>query len=137
VGYRYYISPEIPAEPSSKIHRVQAIILEKVIIAALDRLELITDSATASPDKAARELLTRVALSSRSIAIHLNTAKALEIWRSGNPALANFQNPDVVCHHRSSLLVGEVIDIDKDQIQLVLPVRAKFRGGQASVVQPA
>lgn len=135
--YRYYISPEIPAVPSSKIHRVSAISLENVIIAALDRLKLITDSATASPDKTARELLTRVTLSPRSIAIHLNTAKALETWRSGNPALANFQDHDVVRHYRSSLIVGEVIDIDKDQLRLVLPIRAQFRGGQASVVQPA
>jgi len=135
--YRYYISPEIPAVPSSKIHRVPAISLESVIIATLDRLKLITESATTSPDKTARELLIRVALSHRSIVIHLNTTKALETWRSGDPALANFEDTDVVRHHRSFLLVGEIIDIDKERIRLVLPIRAKFRGGQASVVQPA
>lgn len=124
--YRYYVSQSTLSgeRPSPAIARVPAPPLEKLIDDALHRLGLpkMADSNSA---------LGKVQIHASSIALSLDRAKTLEVWRKPDSELRN--DDEVLALRQNHLPPGETIDSEEDSIRLTLPVRARFRGGRASV----
>jgi len=152
--YRYYVSrPALKGERSkADISRIPAppfeaflaeviarIGLEKVVqVGQVDRKSHFDLGATqvVQVDQT-RGALRRVDVLANSIVIRFDRADALAQYRAGEPAATGKHDGEIVDHLRECLASGETIRDEGDQLILTLPVRARFRGGRASVNHPS
>lgn len=129
--YRYYVSrPAMKGETSkAAISRIPAPPLEALLTRVLERM--------AVPANLPRTTVHRIDIQANAIAIHLKREETLAFWRSVRPDAGSSTEARVLSNRRELLEVGETLTHHGDQLILTLPVRARFRGGPAAVVDPA
>jgi DNA invertase Pin-like site-specific DNA recombinase len=125
IRYGYYVSqPRLKGEPSkASINRLPAPLFESFIDRVLARVGL----AHCEP----RSVLHRIDILAHSVAVRLDRSQSLAHWRCEH---ANLSDQDIVEHYRAQLEAGEMIAEARDRLNLILPVRAKFRGGGSEMV---
>jgi site-specific DNA recombinase len=130
IRYRYYASrPTLKGERSqAAIHRIPAPPFETFLAGVFGRIGL--------PDKEPlefRHAVERITVKAHSLDIELRREATLDHWRS---LATDGQQRDraLLDRARDRLREGEVINDAGDRLALILHVRAKFRGGQASVI---
>ena len=131
--YRYYTSQSRSKGESSKasITRVPAAPLEEVVSRVLTRLRLPTFRANQTDDERTHPL--KVQIKRDSVVINLNRQYALDAWCSAEPSLSD---AELLRRVRGELHEGEAFSADQDELMLTLPMRARFRGGRATVLHP-
>jgi DNA invertase Pin-like site-specific DNA recombinase len=128
VRYRYYVSvPNLKGERSkATITRIPAPPLETLLANALVRLGL-------SRTESTRTIL-RVDVLASAMVIRFDRDVFLNLVREANPC-ARSEN-DALGRLRVALSANETLVAIEDRINLTLPIRAKFRGGDASLLSP-
>ena len=128
--YRYYVSrPAMKGEASNAaISRISAPPLEGLLTRLLQRMGLSADEPRAT--------IQRIDILANSIAIHFKRADTIALWRSAGLGLSSRTAEHILSGRRELLEAGETLADHNDQLILSLPVRARFRGGDASVVVP-
>jgi site-specific DNA recombinase len=129
--YRYYVSrPAMKGETSgATISRISAPPLEQLLSRVLQRMGLPTNEPHAT--------IQRIDVWAQAIALHLKRADALAVWRSAGPEGRSRTDRQILGDRRELLEIGETLVEDNDYLILSLPVRARFRGGAATVSDPA
>jgi hypothetical protein len=132
--YTYYASRlrEVGSAPDATISRVPAGALEGLVTSALSRLG-IQPAASAAKDTGGdiRLFVQRIDVGSNALTLYLDRRAALHSWR----AVQDFGDRELVRHHQSHLAAGEELVDAREWIALRLPVRARFRGGRAGMLQ--
>ena len=130
IRYRYYASrPTLKGERSqAAIHRIPATPFEAFLAGVLARI-CPTDKETLQ----ARHLVERIAVKARSIDIELHREATLARWRSSS-SNGSQRDRALLDNARNRLREGEAFTDAGDRLILTLQVRAKFRGGQASLI---
>jgi site-specific DNA recombinase len=125
--YRYYVSrPALKGAASeAAISRIPAPPLEVLLSGVLHRVGL----SAATP----RAVVLRIEIRLNDIVIHLKRVEAIAAWRSAGPEARSCTDTQILGHRRQLLDIGETLADDGDHLVLSLPVRARFRGGDASV----
>lgn len=120
--YCYDVSrPRLKGDTSrAAITRIPAPKFEGFISSVLARFRL----AAVDPHSIVR----RIDIMARSIRIQLNKAAAMTVWRAQGQG---HRDKALLDHAHKRLLPGELLSGPFDQLMLVLPVSAKFRGGRA------
>ncbi|HEY4265554.1 MAG TPA: recombinase family protein [Micropepsaceae bacterium] len=133
--YRYYTSQSrLKGNHSNvSISRVPAAALEDLIKSALTRLQL-----SGSPDACQddRSVLSRITIKSNSVTLEFDREAAVQKWRATNTEAQRATAQVLVDDCRERLASGEELT-DGEHLILTLPVRARFRGGRASILDPA
>jgi DNA invertase Pin-like site-specific DNA recombinase len=129
--YRYYTSrPAMKGEASrAAISRIPAPPLEHLMSGVLRRLDLPADT----PGQA----IDRVDIRANDVVIHIKRAEAIAIWKSTGPEVRQRTDLKILTDRRALLESGEALVDDGADLILSLPVRARFRGGDATVVHPS
>jgi site-specific DNA recombinase len=129
--YRYYVSrPAMKGEASeAAISRTPAPPLEGLLTRVLGRIGL-----RASEPRA---IILRIDIQANTIAIHLKRTEAIALWRSAGAQASSRTDEHVLADQREHLECGEALTDGIDHLVLSLPVRARFRGGAASIIDPA
>jgi hypothetical protein len=86
-----------------------------------------------APDKSPVGL-SRITLNAQSLVIDFDRAESLNAWRPADLAGSQPQEWNALTHLRGRLAEGERITQNGDRLTLIVPVRAKFRGGQKTLV---
>jgi DNA invertase Pin-like site-specific DNA recombinase len=131
--YCYYASREADGLSSRAISRVPAAAIEGLLAATLGRLGLSNADRENSADL--RSLVRCVEVGSDNVVLRLDSAAALRRSRTGEAA--GFSQRDLISHWRAKLGADEQLVEEKDGLVLMLPVRARFRGGRANVLGTA
>src|SRR5262249_5933169 len=119
--------PTLKGERSdATIHRIPASPFEAFLSGAFGRLGLGVLKT--------QDLVERIAIEARSIVIGLRRDAALGHWRADAAEDNLKRDRDLISTVRTALKEGEVLADDRDRLTLTLPVRAKFRGGRASLI---
>jgi hypothetical protein len=131
--YRYYTSrPAMKGERAkAAIHRIPAPLFENLLTKALHRLGL-----TASDQATFAALVRRIDVLSNSIRIRLDGEQVRSAWRAAESAPTTMRTRDFLGAYRDRLLAGEALSEEGPDMILLLPVRAKFRGGAAALHAP-
>ncbi len=129
--YRYYVSrPAMKGEASrAAISRIPAPPLEALLARVFERLGV--------PTNQPRATVHRLDIQANAIAIHLKRDETIALWRSAGTDPGSPTEARVLSNRRGLLEAGETLTHHGDQLILTLPVRARFRGGAASLVDPA
>jgi len=129
--YRYYVSrPAMKGEASTAaISRIPAPPLEELLSGVLRRLAL--------PAGELRATIHRTDIGANSIVVCLKRAEAIAVWRSAGPEAGQRTDRQILVDRRALLDTGETLADDGDHLILLLPVRARFRGGDATVLHPS
>jgi len=124
--YCYYVSrPRLKGDASkASITRIPGPQFEGFILDVLTRLGL-----GAEPRAAVR----RIDILAQSVRIQLDNAAAIEQWRSEDRGQ---RDKGIIQQVRQYLLPGETLAESAGRFDLVLPVRAKFRGGISAIIHP-
>lgn len=134
--YRYYISRSYNGSERPAIPRIPAPALEYLIRTTLVRLRLPSGHSeirgTDSSD--IRIILRRIEIGASSIAIGIDRDASLGWWRTTVPGAETFQDNDLIEHHREHFSANEQLIDDGRALKIVLPVRAKFRGGRSALL---
>lgn len=130
--YRYYVSrPALKGERSkAAISRMPAPPFEGFISGVVVRLGL-------PRDRPIQSVVRRVEILSNSIVVRFDRSNVLAAWRAADPTASGTRDREIIDRRRGHLATGETIRDDDGQLILTLPVRARFRGGRASVLDPA
>jgi len=128
--YCYYASRQPDESSGRAISRVPAAAIEGLLVAILGRLGLSTAEREASADL--RSVVRRVEIGSDHVILRLDCAAAFQRSRTGEAA--GFSKRDLIAHWRAKLGADEQLDEEKEGLVLTLQVRARFRGGRASVL---
>ena len=83
-----------------------------------------------------RRVLQRIKILSNSVVLCLARTDVLAAWRAADMDASDTPEHEIVDRRRELLGSGETIRDEEGQLILTLPVRARFRGGQASVLDP-
>jgi DNA invertase Pin-like site-specific DNA recombinase len=135
--YKYYISGRQRSERSTAgITRVPAIAIEDLVRRTLNRLRLLRSNSLEIGDEGLRQLLARVDVGSQTLSLRLDRSLALKVWQDALDSGDAFDANHLLDHARSHLHVGEQLNDRSDHLHLVLPVRARFRGGRAAILIP-
>jgi site-specific DNA recombinase len=128
IRYRYYVSrPALNGERSrAAISRMPAPPFEAFMAGVLARLGL----------TGVDQVVRRIDIQSNSIVVRFDRASALAIWRAQDSESAGRKGREILDRRHERLASGETIRDDEEQLILTLPVRARFRGGRASVLDP-
>ena len=134
--YRYYASTS-RSQPNTAgaVTRVSAPALETLIDSILVRLQLPQLDVTDQAGPAFVQVLQRIDLANASTTLRLDREAALKAWR--REVTRGLSDVDLITHQCGVLTVGEVYADHGDHIVVTLPVRARFRGGDATIVAPA
>jgi len=81
-----------------------------------------------------RTIVRRIDIQAASIVVHLYRVNALAAWRTAVSAGVGGRDRDVIDHRRGALASGETIADEGEALILSLPVRARFHGGRASIL---
>jgi len=129
--YRYYVSrPAMKGEASTAaISRVPAPPVEELVSDVLRRLDL--------PANTPGRAIDRVDIRANDVAIHIKRAETIAVWRSAGPEAGQRTDRQILDDRRALLDTGETLTDDGDHLILSLPVRARFRGGNATVLHPS
>lgn len=129
--YRYYVSrPAMKGEASrAAISRIPAPLLEALLARVLERMGV--------PTTPPRATVHRIDIQANAIAIHLKREETLALWRSASTEAGSPTEACLLLNRRSLLEAGETLTDSNHQLIFKLPVRARFRGGAASVVDLA
>jgi len=132
--YRYYASQSrLQGKPTrASISRVPAAPMEEIITGRLARFRLIAPDCDGTR---ARQVLRRIQVNAASLVIELDRAVALQRWIEQEPEEPE-NGRDAMGELRSMLSAGEELSEDRDRLILTLPIRARFRGGRAAILQP-
>jgi DNA invertase Pin-like site-specific DNA recombinase len=130
IRYRYYTSrPARKGERSQAvIHRIPAPPFEAYLAGVLARVGL-NDQKTLN----AGHVVERINIMARSIDIELRRDATLDHWRSSASDGSQRDRALLDTAHKQ-LREGETITDTGNRLLLTLPVRAKFRGGRASLI---
>ena len=128
--YRYYVSrPAMKGEPSKAIiSRIPAPPLEELLSGILRRLDLPTGPLGAA--------IHRVDIRANDVTIYIKRPEAIAVWRSA-PEARQQTDRQILANRRVLLHAGETLADDGDHFILALPIRARFRGGDATVLHPS
>ena len=129
--YRYYVSrPATKGEVSkAAISHISAPPLEGVLSGALRRVGLPADEPWAA--------MHRMDVRANDMVIRLKRADALEAWRSDVPGAHSLTDRQILSDRQELLQPGETLIDDGEHLILSLPIRARFRGGAATMTDPA
>ncbi len=84
-----------------------------------------------------RSTVRRIEIQSGSIVVRFDQrANVLARWRAAKPDDTGKRDREIVDRRQTLLASGETMRDDNEQLILVLPVRARFRGGRAAVLDP-
>jgi site-specific DNA recombinase len=132
--YTYYASRlrEVGSAPDATISRVPAAALEGLVTSALSRLG-IQPAASAAKDSGGdiRLFVQRIDVQSNALTLHLDRRALLQRLRLAQ----DLGDRDLVGHYRGHLAAGEELVDTKEWPVLKLPIRARFRGGRAGMLQ--
>jgi site-specific DNA recombinase len=128
--YCYYASRQADGSSSRAISRVPAAAIESLLKATLGRFGLSRAERDDLTDL--RSLVRRIEIGSDHVVLRLDSATALNCLRAGEAA--GFSRRDLIAHWRAKLGADEQLVEEKEHFILTLPVRARFRGGKASVL---
>jgi hypothetical protein len=78
----------------------------------------------------------RIDIRANTITVQLDRDRAISAWRAAAAENGLRTERQIIEHHRKLLATGETITDDNENLTLTLPVRARFRGGAAAVLQP-
>ncbi len=156
--YRYYVSkPALKGERSkaaiSRIPapRFEALISEVVARLGLDKVVRVDQGQidrNANPVRCAnqvvqvvqvdqtRRVLQRIEILSNSVVVRLARTEVLAAWRAADTDASDRPEHEIIDRRRKLLGRGETVRDEGGQLILTLSVRARFRGGQASVLDP-
>jgi len=133
--YHYYVSQAhlqgLPI-PAGLLTRVPAAGLENLVRRTLAQLRLPTAANTDAIG--ARSFVKRVTVQNQSLVLSLDREACLGWWRSNIPGARGFTDADLIAHHQAYLDKGGKLNDKDDHFDLTLSVRAKFRGGEASML---
>jgi site-specific DNA recombinase len=123
--YRYYVSrPSLKGEHSkAAICRIPAPPLEAFLAGVFRRLGLPVDQI--------QSVVGRINILPHSIVIHLDRSQSVAQWRSVSDDRG--AESGLIADRRQHLLTGETLSEAGNRLDLVLPVRARFRGGASTV----
>jgi hypothetical protein len=129
--YRYYVSrPALKGERSkAAISRMPAPPFEALMSGVIARLGL------HKVDQVV-QVIRRIEILSNSIVVRFDRANILAAWRAADPDISEKRDREIIDRRRELLASGETIRDDDGQLMLTLPVRARFRGGRAGVLDP-
>ncbi len=135
IRYRYYASRRAPNGERSKaaISRIPAPPFEAFMVCVIERLGL----AAGDQDVQIRAAMHRIEIQPNSIVIQFHREAVLALWRAADPGSAAQRDREVIDHRRGFLKNGETITEGDELLTLLLPVRARFRGGRAGILNPA
>jgi hypothetical protein len=83
-----------------------------------------------------RRVLQRIEILPNSVVVRLDRTVVLAAWRAVDSGASDTPEPEIIDRRRELLASGETIRDEDGQLILTLPVRARFRGGQATVLEP-
>jgi site-specific DNA recombinase len=123
--YRYYVSrPSLKGERSkAAICRIPAPPLEAFLAGVFGRLGLPVDQI--------QSVVGRINILPHSIVIHLDRSQSVAQWRSVSDDRG--AESGLIADRRQHLLTGETLSDAGNRLVVVLPVRARFRGGASTV----
>jgi DNA invertase Pin-like site-specific DNA recombinase len=135
IRYRYYVSRSCGNGERSKaaICRIPAPPFEAFMAGTMQRLGL----SVGNQADQIRTIVRRIDIQAASIVVHLDRTNALAAWRAAGSAGVGGRDRDVIDHRRGALARGETIADEGEELILSLPVRARFRGGRASILTPS
>jgi hypothetical protein len=113
----------------ASISRVPAPPLEHLISGVLRRLGLPRDTLGKAID--------RVDIRANDVVIHIRRAETIAIWRSTGLETRQHTDRQILTDRRALVESGEALVDDGADLILSLPVRARFRGGEATVLHPS
>jgi DNA invertase Pin-like site-specific DNA recombinase len=130
--YRYYASRPSPKgrRSNAAIQRIPAPPFEAFIAQTLDRLGLPSVPATSTGGNPS-PMIHRIDILPDSIWVAFDRTPVLGAWRKQVPTTDTPRDRDIVEAQRHVLATGETITDDGRSLILLLPVRARFRGGAA------
>jgi hypothetical protein len=135
--YKYYISGRQRSEQTTVgIARVPALAIEDLVRQTLMRLRLVRSDLTDGSDADLRQVLTRVYVGAQTLSLRLDRLVALKVWQDAWESGSAFDGDHLLDHARSYLQAGELLIDKNEQLLLILPVRARFRGGRAAMLVP-
>jgi hypothetical protein len=79
----------------------------------------------------------RLYVRANDIVVHLKQIEMIAIWRSAGPEARSQTDRQILNGQQELLESGETLVVENDYLILSLPVRARFRGGAATVSDPA
>jgi hypothetical protein len=79
----------------------------------------------------------RIEILSNSIVVRFDRTNMLAAWRAADLTASGTRDREIIDRRRELLATGETIRDEDGQLILTLPVRARFRGGRATVLDPA
>jgi hypothetical protein len=128
--YRYYTSrPAMIGERAkAAIHRIPAPKFEALLTRSLARLGL-----AASDPVTLTAFVRRIDVLPSSLRLRLDSEQVCAAWRTAKSAPTGMRARDFLADYRDCLLAGEFLTEDGDDLILLLPVCAKFRGGGATL----
>jgi len=126
--YRYYVSRPATKGEASKaaLSRIPAPPFEVLLSQTLRRLGL--------PANQLSEVIERVDVRANELVLHLKRANAMAIWQSNDSAAGRRAERQILSDKQAGLAAGETFVENGERFILSLPVRARFRGGAASVI---
>lgn len=111
------------------ISRISAPPLEHLISMVMRRLEL--------PAETPGTTIDRVDIRANDVVIHIKRVEAIAIWRLTGPEARQHTDRQILTDRRALLESSEALVDDGTDLILSLPVRARFRGGDATVINPS
>lgn len=129
--YRYYVSrPAMKGEKSgAAICRIPAPPLEELLYRVLHRIGLPPNESCAA--------IHRIDVRANDIVVQFKRADAIAVWRSAGPEARSKTDRQILIDWQELLESRETLVDNNDYLILSLPVRARFRGGAATVSDPA
>jgi len=129
--YRYYVSrPALKGERSkAAISRIPAPPFETLMSSVMAPLGLPEDCPI-------RPVVRRIEILSNSIVVRLDRTSILAAWRAVDPDARGKSDLKIIESRRELLSSSESLHDEGEQLNMTLPVRARFRGGRASILEP-
>jgi hypothetical protein len=136
--YRYYASRSTLKDKRStaSISRVPAIPLESLVTEALERIGLAapaTNRLCGDHGTLPSYPVTRVEIKSDAVMVLLQRQACLGAWQAANP-IRSTRNNDLIADAVLKLKDGETLAAEDEVLRLAIPVRARFRGGRAHII---